>query len=190
MKKEIIQHDSSVVRFRFEPKYDNEEWIIDAEDYSTLCSRNWYAGVNNKYKYLRYKCELFHRVILGVKDRHVAVDHINHDTRDNRKINLRICSIRQNVLNAKKCSDGWLSSKGVTLDKSRSGKQYKARITVNYQEIQLGYYSTEYEAALAYNRAARKHFGEFAYQNDLRLATHRHFVMADLYDVKTKDGEL
>jgi hypothetical protein len=43
---------------------------------------------------------------------------------------------------------------------------WRARICVNYKEIGLGFFSTPQEAAKAYNDAALKYFGEFAYLNE------------------------
>jgi len=42
-----------------------------------------------------------------------------------------------------------------------------AYLAINYKLKNLGYYSTEREAAIAYNNAAKKYFGDFARLNDL-----------------------
>lgn len=44
-------------------------------------------------------------------------------------------------------------------------KPYRAGIRVNQQRIYLGCYKTSEEAAIAYDKAARRYFGEFAFQN-------------------------
>lgn len=46
-------------------------------------------------------------------------------------------------------------------------KRWKAYIKINKKQIHLGYFSTPEEAAVAYNNAAIKYFGEFANQNKL-----------------------
>lgn len=90
------------------------------------------------------------------------VDHINGDTLDNRRCNLRLCRRIQNARNVKKKS-GSSQYKGVTW--LRWCERWMARITVNYRQIILGYFTDETKAAKAYDEAARKHFGEFAKTN-------------------------
>jgi hypothetical protein len=45
--------------------------------------------------------------------------------------------------------------------------RFRARIGVNYKHIELGCFSSEIEAAKAYNEAAKKYFGEFAQLNNI-----------------------
>lgn len=83
---------------------------------------------------------------------------------DYRKSNLIVCTIeeRQRMLpkNRKKQSSEY---RGVSYSK-RLGR-WRAGIQVEGRAINLGDFDTEREAALAYNAAAKKHFGEAAYQN-------------------------
>lgn len=85
---------------------------------------------------------------------------------DYRKENLVVCSLqdRQKLL-PKRRSRVSSHFKGVSY--SRSKDIWRAGITVNGVSLNLGDFKSESEAALAYNKAARKHFGEFAYQNNL-----------------------
>jgi hypothetical protein len=46
-------------------------------------------------------------------------------------------------------------------------KNWRAQITVNYKNINLGRFMNEQEAALAYNAAALKYYGQFAVLNEL-----------------------
>ena len=105
----------------------------------------------------------FHRIILNLENELLFVDHINHNTLDNRKNNLRICSKQQNAFNQKKKSK-INKYKGI---KKESKTTYSARIKYNYIEYYLGSYSSQTEAAIAYNLAALEFFGEFAYLNDI-----------------------
>jgi hypothetical protein len=91
----------------------------------------------------------------------MTVDHINKDTLDNRKANLRVCTNQQNVMG--KCGHG-ASYKGVSFYK-RTGK-WVAKIKHNYVTINLGYFDDETEAALAYNKKAKELFGEYATLNE------------------------
>jgi hypothetical protein len=93
------------------------------------------------------------------------VDHINGDIFDNRKSNLRLCSPMQNTWN--KASSGHNTSgyKGVSFKKKRD--KFYAYITVNKDVKHLGVYPSAVLAAIAYNVAARKYYGEFAKLNDV-----------------------
>lgn len=90
------------------------------------------------------------------------IDHINRIKSDNRITNLRAC---EHVPNCGNNSPRVHVYKGVTFCKT-TGK-WKAQIGVNYKNVSLGRYPTIEEAALAYNEAARQHFGEFAYLNEV-----------------------
>ncbi len=89
---------------------------------------------------------------------------------DYRKSNLIVCSKKelQRAL-PKGNSDSTSDFKGVSyLPKL---KKWRARIRVDGELISLGVYKTELDAAKAYNKAAKEHFGDIAYQN--RLKTER-----------------
>ncbi len=86
------------------------------------------------------------------------IDHINRDRSDDRWANLREASAQQNQRNRPPLS----GYKGVSLH--RSGR-FRARINVNEREVALGFFNDPADAARAYDDAARRHFGEFAYLN-------------------------
>lgn len=111
-----------------------------------------------------------HRVIMEVSDEY-KVDHINHDTLDNRRENLRICKQEQNLRNRIKKGDFSSIYKGVHKCGRRKEK-WQATISFSKKHIYLGRYESEIDAACAYDVAAIKHFGEFALLNfpELRRA--------------------
>jgi hypothetical protein len=86
------------------------------------------------------------------------VDHINHDTLDNRKENLRVVTKRQNIYNRRKKSDGSAPYKGIS---NQHGK-WRARITAYGVTKDLGGFDTPEEARDVYRAAAKKLHGEFA----------------------------
>ncbi|WP_411800508.1 HNH endonuclease [Cupriavidus respiraculi] len=89
----------------------------------------------------------------------MVVDHINHDTLDNRRINLRICTKSQNQWNRRVGANSSTGVKGVSHVKSRG--KYRAEIRVFGKRIHLGWFDQIDDAAYAYRQAARIHFGEF-----------------------------
>ena len=108
-----------------------------------------------------------HRFIMGVEDSKVHIDHINHDTLDNRKSNLRLCTHAENGRNRKIQKGGSSKYKGVCKRRNNMVKAFEASIKFNYKRIHLGTFATELEAAIAYNKAALHYFGEFALLNDV-----------------------
>lgn len=94
-------------------------------------------------------------------DAGLVVDHINHDKNDNRRENLRVCTRRENMLNQQTRSDSKTGLKGVL---NRRGRYY-AYIKLEGRQEHLGVFSTKEEAAMAYDTAARKVYGEFACTN-------------------------
>lgn len=89
------------------------------------------------------------------------VDHRNGDTLDNRRTNLRICTRLDNARNQRKIR-GVSRFKGVGLHRGK----WLARIRgPESKVVHLGYFASERDAALAYDRAARQYHGEFACTN-------------------------
>ena len=87
---------------------------------------------------------------------------------DYRKENLVVCTMQERQLYLPKTRKA-VSSKyrGVYFLKSK--EKWRAAIKVNGKKISIGLYDTEEDAALAYNKAARQHFGDLAYQNRVEL---------------------
>jgi hypothetical protein len=116
------------------------------------------APLNGKPKHIS-----MHRLIMNTPDG-LDCDHRNHNGLDNRRQNLRNCTKSQNSCNHK--SPKTLRYKGVYVYKTgyRKGK-IKAQICIKGKCIYLGYFKTKQLAAQAYNDAAKKYHGEFAFLN-------------------------
>jgi len=93
--------------------------------------------------------------------------HINGDTMDNRRSNLRIATARQNNLNARKISARKTESrfKGVSWNVGK----WVARIRTENGHLTLGRFTNEVEAAFAYDHASMKYHAEYGSRNFLPL---------------------
>lgn len=149
--------------------------IIDDEDYGKISPFQWcchgdgYAarGYHENGKVVILK---MHHAVFGKPPAGYVIDHINGNKLDNRKCNLRLVTQQQNCFNSKKRIapvSGKKPSrfKGVGWRENR--KKWRSRITFNGKRYYLGQYETEEEAALAYNKAAKSFFGEYAKLNEI-----------------------
>ena len=140
------------------------ETAVDDNLYGYLNQWNWYpAGGGYASSTINGKTVYMHRLIMKAK-RGEEVDHINSNKLDNRRVNLRLCSTRENKMNRtiskKNNTSGF---KGVVFCKR--DKVWYSRIKVNYKSIHLGSFQTKEEAAKIYNIFARRYFGKFAKLN-------------------------
>lgn len=146
--------------------------LIDKEDYERVSSRKWYAMGRDPYIYAasghrtsKKRVEAgvketnnfitLHRFIAGAEEKQI-VDHINRNTLDNRKKNLRLCSHSENLKNLKVKKTKF---KGVSKDTKRG--TYNMSLGL----IKLKGFATESDAARAYDQIAKNIYKEFAYLN-------------------------
>jgi hypothetical protein len=144
---------------------------VDDCDYDALCAVKWCAN-STPWGFYAFRTtmkngivtsEYMHRRIIGAKLGEF-VDHINHNGLDNRRENLRICTLSQNGANQRRQNRVKSSPyKGVSWD--AANKKWTSRIWVNERKIWLGRFTDEMLAAKTYDTAAVKHFGEFAHTN-------------------------
>lgn len=134
------------------------EVLIDDEDWPLVSQYQWWAVNQHGTIYIINRALKLHRVIMDAPNGY-SVDHINGNTLDNRKGNLRICLNKDNVKNSKRPHNNTSGVKGVCWDKNRS--KWMAKIKVDQRTINLGRYNDIEEANKAYFNAGRKYFGEF-----------------------------
>ena len=127
----------------------NQRAMVDDEDFDVLSKLRWYANwyPNIKGYYARRQTKLMHRFIMNAPNGK-QVDHINGDTLDNRKSNLKVCTARENTSNNYRHRNGKLV--GVTSDRRKNKVYYKSRININNKTVHLGYFSTSELAHKAY----------------------------------------
>jgi len=142
--------------------------IVDEDDYEYLSKFRWRYAAGYAVRFCKESSNRsmsMHREIMGCPE-NLFVDHINGNGLDNRKANLRICSHKQNNRNRaphkRKCSSKY---KGVCWSKNHG--KWVSRIIVDNKQIFLGYFDDEVLAAMAYNEAAIKYYGDFARLNEI-----------------------
>ncbi len=158
--------------FRRIPLTQGKYAIVDPEDYPRLSKHKWYvvrsprSDYAARYVTIGYRRQTtvrMHRVIMNARPGQF-IDHINHNGLDNRKANLRLASNAQNSWNKRKQRGNHSSKyKGVSFFKREN--KWTARIQANGKKIFLGIFKNEIDAAKAYDAAARKYYGQFAYLN-------------------------
>jgi hypothetical protein len=152
--------------------------LVDDEDYELASQYKWTASVHMYKGRIRHvyahrtrrdsstgkrHIERLHRFILGVTDQKVDVDHIDHDGCNCQRHNLRFSTRSQNVANSRIRRDNTSGFKGVCWHKVK--RRWEAYISVEKKIKHLGSFLDRESAALAYNAAAVRHYGEFANLN-------------------------
>lgn len=144
--------------------------LVDDCDYKELSQYNWHktksgyasryvgGGRNNRV------CIYMHRQIMD-PPKDMVVDHKNRNTLDNTRGNLRITNQSRNMQNARPRNKATSRYKGVHWNSYHG--LWSANIQANNRKVYLGRYVTQKDAALAYNDAAKKYFGEFALLNEI-----------------------
>lgn len=140
--------------------FDNHDnfALVDTEDLDKLSKYYWYresrgywiASENNNIYYL-------HKFVLNV-GKESQVDHICGKKYDNRKSQLRKCTIAENQRNRRLSKKNKTGVIGVYLSKNNS---FIAKVSVKGKEIRLGTYKTIEEAIDARNKGVKKYYKEF-----------------------------
>jgi hypothetical protein len=104
-----------------------------------------------------------HRLLMGITDSKVRIDHIDMNPLNNCRNNLRICTPSQNAAN-KMIQKGKKSSVYKGVFKRENGK-FRVIVGKNGKILHFGTFFTETDAALEYNKRALELFGEFARLN-------------------------
>jgi len=148
--------------------------IIDDENFEELSKYKWFVVAGHSgYRAGRRTPRdtngkqttiYMHRAIMGLsRGDPKEVDHINHNTLDNRRQNMRVCTRKQNRWNEKARRGCTSKYKGICKPKGRN--KWEVRIRAHGCQMIVGYFYSEIEAANCYDEAAKKHFGEFAFLN-------------------------
>lgn len=88
------------------------------------------------------------------------IDHVNGVTVQNQISNLREATRKENTRNTRKRKHTTSQFLGVCW--AKNVKKWHAQITVNLLQVNLGYFNSETQAAVAYDNAAQECFGAYA----------------------------
>lgn len=137
--------------------------LADAEEYDRLSQHSWCVSKTGyAVATIHRRVVKLHRFLLNLTDKGQLIDHINHNTLDNRKRNLRICTSSQNAKNTSPVhGEGHLG-----IRRTRFGK-YNVRITCDRKQMHIGNYDTLEEAIQARIEAERKYHGEYGYHDSI-----------------------
>jgi hypothetical protein len=143
--------------------------LVDDSDYEWLMQWKWAATWSSRtHSYYAVRTTrdgeavLMHRAILNAQPGQ-QVDHRNHRTLDNRRKNIRLCSLNENRWNARKRSNNTSGLIGVHWDINR--EKWQSRIGINGKTFFLGYFTDKVEAARVRDAFAVRLHGDFAVLN-------------------------
>lgn len=146
-------------------------FFFDKEDYPKIIQYSWtndaYGYIVAKYTdaYGNTKSIKMHRLVMGVDDPKVSIDHIHHNLADNRKSELRVVTHSENLQNTKLSEVNTSGHTGVYYNPNNHN--WRALIGINGKSIDLGSYPTKEEAIKAREDGEKKYFGEHRYQGTI-----------------------
>ena len=153
------------------PLSKNMEVTIDIEDKNLVSDYKWYAhkGTSGYYAATMIRNNdgsrgriFMHRLLNNTPEGH-ETDHINHNTLDNTRSNLRTVTKSQNQHNTRLRKDSVSGFKGVGWHKATN--KWRTRINKDGVTVFTAYFSTKIEAAKAYDTKAKELFGNYAKLN-------------------------
>ena len=143
-----------------------------AIDYAIVDDENWYDitlyrwGLNKGYAVGYINTALQNKpmshYIMGFDDNDILIDHINNEKLDNRMSNLRKADFGLNNHNRQKPKNATSKYNGVSW--SITNQKWHSKCNENNKTNFIGYFDNEIEAAIEYNNAVTKIYG-----NDARL---------------------
>ena len=152
-----------------EPFYFDLEDYDKIKDYCWCITSNGYVCTNIYNENKRNQLLLMHRLIMDCVDKKIFVDHINHITNDNRKINLRLVTQSQNQMNKKTNRNNSSGVAGVYFDNHRN--KWVAEIKIAEKKRPLGYFINFQDAVNARKKAEEEMFGEYSFVSSQKNST-------------------
>lgn len=146
----------------------NKVTLVDDSDYDHLLQFMWYAAFKGGSWYamvMRNKKPMYLHRYLMCPSKNLVVDHINRNSLDNQRRNLRIVSQGFNIQNRLKLRSNTSGYKGVSRHSNQLTYPWRAKIDFNHKQIYLGVFKDIKDAAKAYDTAALKYYGTNAVLN-------------------------
>ena len=141
---------------------------VDDADYDYLNQRRWrLSKAGYAYRNENKRMIYMHRVIMNTP-KGMNTDHRDGNPLNNQKVNLRICTQKENCQN-RAPQKSKSRFKGVHW--RHDSKKWQANIKADGIKYSLGAFEKEEAAAEAYNKAAQKYHGEYARLNKTRAPT-------------------
>lgn len=142
------------------------KFYFDLDDYDKIKDYCWMEDVNGYIvTFSKRKCVYMHRLVMDLEGVDVEVDHIKHNTNDNRKRMLRIVTHSENHKNSRMFSNNTSGFTGVFY--SKKDDLWYARITDNNEVINLYCSKNKEDAINARKEAEEIYFGEYSYSNSI-----------------------
>ena len=165
----LNNNPKATLTMKFIPLTQGQFAQVDDADYESLIRFKWNADKNGLTFYAKRwekgKNIKMHRQILGLTDPKIEADHEDHNGLNNQRKNLRKCTHADNVKNR----TGYGKSKYVgvkfTSSKKPQKKPWITQIRINGKQVHIGCFTTEIEAARAFDKRAKEVHGEFANLN-------------------------
>lgn len=151
---------------------DGSYTLVSQQDYERYKDMVWYWGGSNTPSVcskIHSKTVFLHRLIMNAKEGEI-IDHIDHNTLNNCRSNLRKCTHADNMHNSTS-RKGTSKFKGVS--KCTDRDKWITCIRFEGKTYNLGRYDNEIDAAHAYDIKAAELFGEFANPN-FKIAFENH----------------
>jgi len=142
--------------------------LIDEEDWDKVKDFHWYLVKEHRthyakaydYSYKPRKSIRMHRLILGIKDSSIKIDHEDGNGLNNQKTNLRKVTIGQNNKNKQNISSNNKSGY-IGVYWYKAGNCWRAQVRCEGKAYHLGNFKCPKEAALVRDKKAIELFGEY-----------------------------
>lgn len=151
----------------FIPLTQGKVTVIDFDDFEKVRGHKWYANKSSSggfYAVRGNRKKIYLHSEITECPPGMEVNHKDGDGLDNRQENFKICTHQQNMFGFQRKREN-ASSQYRGVDWRKQHNSWRARIRHNGKSVHLGLFDSEEAAALAYDTAAAKFFGEFASLN-------------------------
>ena len=143
--------------------------LVDAADWAEVSRHRWHAQINSNTTYVYASIGgrkvFLHRFLLNPPS-DLTVDHINRNGLDNRRANLRLATMSQNMANARSGVEPKSGFRGVQLVKGRyKSPRYRACLDSKPKRWRGPLRRCPEDAARDFDAAALERYGEFAVLN-------------------------